>query len=63
MKIKSITIKRGSTINLGNYESARYDVEATAELDEKDTWAKVFKALDKKVKDGLAEIAQDSLTK
>lgn len=39
-----ITISRGATINIGNYESARIDISAEAEstdsLTELDTWLK-----------------------
>ena len=32
MNIKTITISRGATINLGNFESLRLDVQMTGEL-------------------------------
>ena len=43
MNIKTISITRGVTINLGNYESLRLDVQMTAEItpDENETVAVV----------------------
>jgi hypothetical protein len=34
MRVKTITVGFGSTINLGNYNSARLDVQYEVELDE-----------------------------
>lgn len=34
MKFTQITITHGITVNLGNYESERYDITLTAEVDE-----------------------------
>lgn len=39
MKITSITISHGITVNLGNYESERYDVTLTADIGEDDKTA------------------------
>lgn len=33
MKFTSITYARGATINRGNYNSERYDISATVEID------------------------------
>ena len=42
MRIKTITVSRGVTINLGNYESARLDVSVAFELDETDEPDEVY---------------------
>lgn len=34
MKVTTITVKRGTTVNLGDYESERLDVSLSAELEE-----------------------------
>lgn len=36
MKFKTITYRRGVTLNIGDFESVRVDVEATVELDGED---------------------------
>ena len=33
IKAKSIRIARGATVNLGNYESARFDIEVVGDTD------------------------------
>ena len=33
MKITQVSITRGITVNIGNYESERYDITLTAEVD------------------------------
>lgn len=36
MKLEKVTVNFGKTVNLGNYESFRYDVEFSAKLSEND---------------------------
>ena len=42
MRIKTIEVLMGRTVNLGNYESARFDVSVSAELDSSDDPRKVY---------------------
>ncbi len=42
MKIKTITVGRGLTINLGDYESARLDVSIGIDLDDGDDPDEVY---------------------
>lgn len=42
MKIQTITYSRGATINQGNFNSSRFDVSVTVELDAEDNAAAVY---------------------
>lgn len=35
-KVKTVTLRRGATVNMGNYESERYEVEISVDLDKGD---------------------------
>ena len=45
MKITKVAIRRGATINMGNYESARVDVELTADVEGTEGYGFVVGAL------------------
>lgn len=59
-KAKSITVSLGLTLNLGNYESARFDAGIELELEPKDkaetVYAQAWKALEKQVEIKAREI-------
>ena len=57
-KINEIRISMGRTINLGNYESARVDVEAAARLDESDDVPLEYERLKLYVYNRMEEQAQ-----
>ena len=42
MKIQTITYARGATINQGNFNSSRFDVSVTVELDAEDNAAAAY---------------------
>lgn len=59
MRIKTITFRRGKTINLGNYESARVDYEVGVELSPEDNYDAVQAKLKEEVERQFAkELAQ-----
>ena len=49
MKVKTVTVSMGRTVNMGNYESARWDFSMEAEVDEGEDVEKVKKDLAKVV--------------
>lgn len=52
--IKEITVERAYTLNLGNYESARLGMTATAHLSEGDDVDEVYNNVTEFVEDKLA---------
>jgi len=59
VRIKELRISRGKTVNLGNYESGRIDVEAAINLTESDDVELEYQRLSNYVKDRLHEEEQD----
>lgn len=55
MKVKEITVNRGFTIKLDNYEFARLDASITMVLDEKDDPEQVYQAASDFVDQRLSE--------
>jgi hypothetical protein len=60
MKVDRVTIRRGATVSLGNFESARVDVELSAQLDEVDvtnnaSFAATYENLDEMVRTRLRD--------
>jgi hypothetical protein len=53
MRVSSITITKGLTLNLGQYQSQRVEVSMTAELDSGDEWTKVASMLSGRVQMGI----------
>ncbi len=41
MKVKTVTVSMGRTVNMGNYESARWDFSMEVEVDEGEDVEKV----------------------
>ena len=59
MKIKTVTYSRGATINQGNFNSSRFDVSVTVELDAEDIAAAVYDKAKAWVNDRIkAEVQQ-----
>jgi hypothetical protein len=50
MKVRDITVTRSRTLNLGNFESARLEFTATADLEDGETFEEAMALLDKKVR-------------
>lgn len=53
MKIKTITVSRGCTLNMGNYESLRLEVSMSADLDDYEDVVKACDELHKTVRSEL----------
>lgn len=58
MKITRITYHRGITLNVGDFESVRVDIEATAEAEEGDSFEDVYGSLKEQVDDAVREEAR-----
>ncbi len=54
MKIKTITVKFGRTVNTRNYNSERYDAEITAQLEDGESHEDVFSVLRAFARDEIA---------
>ena len=50
MKVKTISVLRSRTINLGNFESSRLEFSASAELEDGDDYDTCHLELDKRVR-------------
>ena len=63
MKTTSITFGRSETINLGNYNTAKIEISATAELEEgektEDVYAKLRDTVNSKIAHQAAERAKN----
>lgn len=55
MKIRTVSVERAYTLNLGNYESARLQAGITLDLDETDDPDQVYAFAVKFVDDRLSE--------
>ncbi len=53
MQITKVTVGFGSTINLGNYNSARFDVQLEAELDEGEDVEQAVQQLHQQARDNV----------
>lgn len=59
MKIQQITYSRGATINHGNFNSSRFDISVTVELDAEDNAATAYDKAKSWVSDRIkAEVQQ-----
>lgn len=58
MRVTKITYRRGLTLNIGEFESVRVDVEATAEVDDEETFADAYAALKDSVDGEVREEAR-----
>jgi len=59
MKITTVSWRRSSTLNVGDFESVRIEAGATAELDDGDDPREVFAAIQAEVGEQLSEAAMD----
>jgi hypothetical protein len=59
MKITTVSYKRSSTLNVGDYESVRIEVGAVAEVEDEDDAEDVFEALRQQVGEELRQDALD----
>lgn len=59
MKIKEVTIGKTITLNLGNYESAKFSATFTAEVEEGDSDEKVAEELRKKANEQVLAMADE----
>jgi hypothetical protein len=48
-EIKSVTVNKSRTVNIGNYNSVRFEYGITAEIDPKDNFKKVHAELNEQV--------------
>ncbi|MDX2138594.1 MAG: hypothetical protein SF123_10910 [Chloroflexota bacterium] len=61
MYVSQITIKRGVTLNLGNYENARHEVAMTVALDQGEDVALAAEDLTAQVNEQLARVVAPTL--
>jgi hypothetical protein len=54
VKVRSITYRRGTTVNMGDYESVRIEIEATADLEEGEPMEDAVDSLRQKVCEEVA---------
>jgi len=50
-RISEVVVTKGRTLNLGNYNSARFEFGLTAKLDEGEKYKEVFENLNKEIDD------------
>lgn len=61
MKITKVEVRAGKTINLGNYETWRYDIGLTAEVEEDENWERVAEELTDEIKALISSEEEDVL--
>jgi hypothetical protein len=55
MRVSQITITKGLTVNLGNYNSAKIEVGLVADLDPGEHEGEIYAAVDEQVTEWLKE--------
>jgi hypothetical protein len=55
MRVKQLSYTRGATINIGDFESVRVDVSATADLDDGEVFDTAYAQLKETVDDAVRE--------
>lgn len=58
MKITKVTYHRGITLNVGDFESVRVDIEATAEAGDGESFEDCYASLKDQVDDAVREEAR-----
>jgi len=58
MKITKVTYHRGITLNVGDFESVRVDIEATAEVEDGESFDDCYNSLKDQVDDAVREEAR-----
>ena len=58
MKITRITYHRGITLNVGDFESVRVDIEASADADDGESFDECYASLKEQVDDAVREEAR-----
>lgn len=53
MKVRRVTYHRGVTVNLGDFEFLRVDLEAEAELDDDESFDAAYRSLREKIKSSI----------
>jgi len=63
MKIEKIIVSAGFTVNMGNYESARFDAGTEATLEENDNLQESFDELFRMCRDQVKEQVRDVVSR
>jgi hypothetical protein len=58
MRVTKITYRRGITLNVGDFESVRVDIEATADADKGESFEECYSSLKELVDDAVREEAR-----